>query len=270
MNPDWRSRYELAVEAADKAAQIALGFFPAGDPADFARHIEWKLDRSPVTAADRAAEAFLRNRIINAFPNDGFLGEEYGEKPGDSGFRWIVDPIDGTRNFIRGMPLWGTLVGLEYRGEAIAGAAVMPALGYTYRALRGDGAFRDERRLHVSETAALDEAILFCSSLSGFFKAGTRGDASGLARRTQRQRAFGDFYGFVLVAQGSADVMVEQAMHVWDMAAVAPIIEEAGGRFTDWDGRPTIHRPDVVASNGRLHDETLADPERVQTLPSRG
>ena len=257
MNPDWRTRYELAVEAAERAGEIARGYFPDGDAADFAARAEWKLDRSPVTAGDRAAEAFLRNRIINAFPNDAFLGEEYGEKPGNSGFRWMVDPIDGTRNFMRGMPLWGTLVGVEYRGEAIAGAAVMPSLGHSYRALRGDGAFRDGRRLRVSDTAALDDAILALSSLSGFFKAGREAQLMELARRTQRQRAFGNFYGFVLVAEGAADVMVEQGLHVWDVAAVAPIIEEAGGRFTDWDGRPTIHRPDVVASNGRLHDETL-------------
>ncbi|HKI32059.1 MAG TPA: inositol monophosphatase family protein [Gemmataceae bacterium] len=257
MNPDWRARYDLAVEAAEKAAQIAQGYFPEGDPADFAARVEWKLDRSPVTAGDRAAEAFLRNRIINAFPRDGFLGEEYGEKPGDSGFRWVVDPIDGTRNFMRGMALWGTLVGVEHRGEAIAGAAVMPSLGHTWRALRGDGAFRDGRRLRVSDTASLDDAVLACSSLSGFFKAGREAQFLELARRTQRQRAFGHFYGFVLVADGAIDVMVEHGLHVWDVAAVAPIIEEAGGRFTDWDGRATIHRTDVVASNGRLHDETL-------------
>ncbi len=257
MNPDWRIRYELAVEAADKAAQIAQGFFPAGDPADFAAHIEWKLDHSPVTAGDRAVEAFLRNRIINAFPQDAFLGEEYGEKPGDSGYRWVVDPIDGTRNFMRGMPLWGTLVGLEYRGEAIAGAAVMPALGYHYRALRGDGAFRNDRQLRVSDTAILGEAVLACSSMSGFIKAGREAALLELARQTQRQRAFGNFYGMILIAEGAADVFVDQGMHIWDVAAVAPIIEEAGGRFTDWQGRATIDRPDVVASNGRLHDEVL-------------
>jgi histidinol-phosphatase len=257
MNPDWRARYELAVEAAERAAEIARGYFPDGDPADFAAGVEWNMDRSPVTAGDRAAEAFLRNRIINAFPNDAFLGEEYGEKPGNSGFRWMVDPIDGTRNFMRGMPLWGTLVGVEYRGEAIAGAAVMPSLGYIYRALRGEGAFRNGRRLRVSDAASLDDAILVCSSLSGFFKAGRETQFMELARQTQRQRAFGNFYGFVQIADGTADVMVEQGMHVWDIAAVAPIIEEAGGRFTDWDGRATVHRPDVVASNGKLHDAAL-------------
>jgi histidinol-phosphatase len=257
MNLDWRARYDLAIEAAQSAAAVAAGYFPEGDPADFADRIEWKLDRSPVTAGDRAAEAFLRNRIINAFPDDAFLGEEYGEKPGNSGYRWVVDPIDGTRNFMRGMPLWGTLVGVDYRGETVAGVAVMPALGHTYRALRGDGAFRNDRRLRVSDTATLDGAVLACSSLSGFFKAGREAGFLELARRTQRQRAFGNFYGFVMVAEGAIDVMVEHGLHVWDVAAVAPIIEEAGGRFTDWDGRPTVARPDVLASNGWLHEETL-------------
>jgi histidinol-phosphatase len=257
MSPDWRARYELAVEAAERAGQIARGYFPEGDPAEFAASVEWKGDRSPVTAGDRAAEAFLRNRLINAFPGDGFLGEEFGEKPGDSGYRWVVDPIDGTRNFMRGLPLWGTLVGLEYRGEAIAGAAVMPSLGQSYRALRGDGAYRDGRRLHVSTTAALADAILLCSSLSGFFDAGREAEFLELARRTQRHRAFGNFYGFVLVAEGAGDLMVEQGLHVWDVTAVAPIIEEAGGRFTDWDGTATTHRPDVLASNGKLHDKAL-------------
>jgi histidinol-phosphatase len=257
MNPEWRARYEVAVESAEQAAQIAAGYFPDGDPAEFAAHIEWKSDRSPVTAADRAAEAFLRNRIINAFPDDAFLGEEYGEKPGDSGFRWIVDPIDGTRNFMRGMPLWGTLVGVEHRGEAVAGAAVLPALGHTYRALRGDGAYRNSRRLRVSDAASLDDAILVCSTLSGFTKVGRESQFLKLVHRTQRQRAFGNFYGFALVAEGAAEIMVEPGLHVWDVAAVAPIIEEAGGRFTDWQGRPTIHQPDVLASNGRLHDEAL-------------
>src|SRR5947209_5985497 len=209
MNPDWRARYELAVEAAERAGEIARGYFPEGDPADFAAHVEWKPDRSPVTAGDRAAEAFLRNRLINAFPADGFLGEEYGEKPGDSGFRWVVDPIDGTRNFMRGLPLWGTLVGVEYRGEAVAGAAVMPALGHTYRALRGDGAFRNGRRLRVSDAATLDDAILVCSSLSGFAKVGREAQFLELVHRTQRQRAFGNFYGFVLIAEGAAEIMAE-------------------------------------------------------------
>jgi histidinol-phosphatase len=251
MNPDWRARYEVAVEAARQAAALALRYFDAG------LAVEWKQDQSPVTVADREAEAQLRTTLLGRFPQDGFLGEESGERPGSSGFRWIIDPIDGTRNFVRGIPIWGTLVGLEYRDELIAGVCEVPTLGQTFRALRGDGAYRGERRLHVSDVAALDEAILFYSSLSWFVRAGRQEQFLDLAARTQRQRGFGDFYGFVLVAQGSGEMMVEHGVHSWDVAALMPILEEAGGRLTDWDGTRTIHRPDVIASNGRLHDVTL-------------
>src|SRR5262245_24521493 len=133
MNPEFSSRYEFAVAAAQEAGRVARRFFPDTTSAEFARHVEWKDDNSPVTVADRAAEACLREAIRAKFPSDGFLGEESGELPGTSGFRWIIDPIDGTRSFVRGIPLWATLVGLECRGESIAGVVVEPALGNTYR-----------------------------------------------------------------------------------------------------------------------------------------
>jgi histidinol-phosphatase len=251
MNPDWRARYDLAVEAARKAGRLALAYFDTG------LAVEWKGDQSPVTVADREAEALLRTTLLGAFPHDGFLGEESGSAPGSSGFRWIIDPIDGTRNYVRGIPIWGTLVGLEYRDEQIAGVAEVPALGQTYRALRGDGAYRGERRIRVSDVAELGEAIVFYSSLSWFVRAGKQREFLELTARTQRQRGFGDFYGFVLVAQGSGELMAEHGVHSWDVAAIKPLVEEAGGRFTDWDGTPTIHRTDVIASNGRLHEEAL-------------
>jgi histidinol-phosphatase len=251
LNPEWRSRYETAVEAARRAGQIALGYFDAG------LTIEWKQDRSPVTVADREAEQLLRTTLHAAFPDDGFLGEEFGDTPGPSGYRWILDPIDGTRNYVRGIPIWGTLVGLEYKGEPIAGVVEVPALGQAWRALRGDGAYRGSRRIRVSDVADLGTATMFYTSLKYFVQAGRQDVILELVRRTQTQRGFGDFYGHVLVAQGSGDFMVEHGVHVWDVAAIKPIIEEAGGRFTDWDGTATIHRPDVVISNGRLHDEVL-------------
>ncbi|HYT91722.1 MAG TPA: inositol monophosphatase family protein [Gemmataceae bacterium] len=252
MNPEWRARYELAVEAAQQAGQLALRYY------DTDVTVEWKHDKSPVTVADREAEALLRSTLLRAFPQDGFLGEESGDTPGASGFRWIIDPVDGTRSFVRGVPLWATLVGLEYKGEQIAGVAVVPALGNTYRALRGDGAYRDGRRIHVSDVGTLAEAHLFYSSISWFVKAGCQDAFLKLAAQTQRQRGYGDFYGFVLVAQGSGDVMFEHGCHAWDLAALQVIVEEAGGRMTAWDGKPDIHRPDVIASNGKLHDTILA------------
>jgi histidinol-phosphatase len=251
MNPDFRNRYELAIEAAGKAGRLALGYFDK----DVA--VEWKADESPVTRADREAESFLRETIGKVFPRDGFLGEEHGEQPGSSGFRWVIDPIDGTRSFVRGVPIWGTLVGLEYKNEQILGVVEVPALRLTYRALRGDGAYRGDRRLRVSEVASLGEAHLFYSSISWFVKAGRRDAFLELASRTQRQRGFGDFYGFVLVAQGSGELMIEAGVHPWDLAALTPIVEEAGGRFSDWDGNRTIDHPNVIVSNGRLHDAAL-------------
>jgi histidinol-phosphatase len=252
MNPEWRARYETAVEAARRAGQVALRYFDAG------LAVEWKSDHSPVTAADREAEQVLRTTLLAAFPGDGFLGEEYGDTPGTSGFRWVLDPIDGTRSFVRGIPLWATLVGLDYRDEPIAGVVEVPALGHTYRALRGDGAYRNARRLRVSDVGDLADAMVFYSGLSMFTKAGRQEGFLELSRRTQRQRGFGDFYGFVLVAQGSGELMVDYGVHPWDVAAIQPLVEEAGGRFSDWDGTPTIHRTDVLVSNGKLHDEALA------------
>lgn len=248
MNADWRNRYELALTAAQQAGHFALGYF------DQNVAVEWKADKSPVTLADRGAEELLRKILLDKFPDDAFLGEEFGEKPGTSGFRWIIDPIDGTRSFVRGVPIWATLVGLEYRGEQIAGVAFLPAMNQTYRALRGDGAFREERPLHVSTVDNLAEAHLFYSSISWFAKVGKADAFLELVRRTQRQRGFGDFYGFLLVAQGSGDLMVEHGVHAWDLAALKPIVLEAGGLMTDWNGGGDIFRPDVLASNGKLHE----------------
>jgi histidinol-phosphatase len=251
VNPEWRSRYEFAVEAARKAAQIALGYFEAD------LTVEWKHDQTPVTIADRETEGFLRSRIQERFPGDGFLGEEFGDTPGSSGFRWVLDPIDGTPSFVRGIPIWATLIALEYKGEQIAGIAEAPAIGQTYRALRGHGAFRNDRRICVSQVATLSKAQIFYSSLAWFIKAGSRDAFLNLVSQTDRQRGFGDFYGFVLVAQGAGELMVEYGVHAWDVAGLKVIVEEAGGRYSDWQGKPDIYRPDVIVSNGKLHDEAL-------------
>ena len=251
MNPEWKSRYNLAVDAVEKAGAIAMSYFGKGV------EIQTKADESPVTIADQNAEKLLRETFLGQFPNDGFLGEEFGDTQGSSGFRWIIDPIDGTRSFVRGVPLWATLVGLEYQGDQIAGVAYLPALKQTYRALRGDGAFRDDRPIHVSRVDRLEEAHLFYSSISWFIKGGCERQFLELVKRTQRQRGYGDFYGFVLVAQGSGDIMVEHGVHAWDLAALKPIVEEAGGKLTDWQGGGDITHPDVVATNGLLHATAL-------------
>ncbi|HLW65035.1 MAG TPA: inositol monophosphatase family protein [Gemmataceae bacterium] len=253
MNADWRTRYDMAIEAARKAGQHALSYFDRGVS------VEWKTDRSPVTVADRESETILRETLLGAFPNDSFLGEEFGNQPGTSGYRWIIDPVDGTRSFVRNIPLWATLVALEYKGEPIAGVAYMPALGgVTYRGLRGDGVYRDERRIRVSDVSTLAESFLFYSSVSWFVKAGMSDRFLKLAAQTQRQRGYGDFYGFVLLAQGSGEIMAEHGVHVWDVAGLQVLVEEAGGKFTNWKGERDIHSPDVIASNGKLHDVALA------------
>jgi len=246
-----RDRYQLALDATREAGQFALGYF------DQNVAVEWKDDRSPVTVADRGAEEMLRKTLLGKFPDDGFLGEEFGAHAGTSGYRWIIDPIDGTRSFVRGVPIWATLVGLEYKGELLAGITYMPALDQTYRALRGDGAFRNDRPIHVSKVDTLKEAHLFYSSVTWFTRAGREKTFLHLAQQTQRQRGFGDFYGFVLVAQGAGDIMMEHGVHAWDLGGIVPIVEEAGGKITTWDGKKDIEKPDVLCTNGLLHEEVM-------------
>jgi histidinol-phosphatase len=258
MNADFKSRYDLAIRTAQEAGRLALKYFPDIDSAAFADQVIWKSDNSPVTIADRSAEQLLRDMLLAAYPDDGFLGEEFGDRAGTSGYRWIVDPIDGTRNFVRGIPHWATLVGLEYHNEVIAGVAVEPVPNMTYRALRGDGAYRNDRRIHVSPVNRLEDSTMFYSSLSWFMRAGKQDEFIKLAKRAQRQRGFGDYYGHILVAQGSGEFMVEHGLHAWDVAAIKPIVEEAGGRFSNWAGETSIHAPDCVTSNGVLHELVLA------------
>lgn len=251
MKYEWRSRYEEGVLAAQAAGEVALKYFDTGVA------VETKPDRSPVTIADRSAEKALREYLLRHFPDDGYLGEELGDTPGTTGFRWIIDPIDGTRSFVRNIPVWATLVGLEDRGEMVAGICYVPTWKQTYRALRGDGTYRDDRRIHVSDVSDIEKALVSYTSF-GFFKAADRHQTfTNLLAKTERSRGYADFYGFVLVAQGSVDLMVEHGVHVWDVAGLKVLVEEAGGRFTDWDGGPSIDRPDVVASNGLIHDAAL-------------
>jgi histidinol-phosphatase len=252
MNPEWRSRYEVMVEAARSAGQVALSYF------DNNVVVEWKQDQSPVTVADRAAEQKLRALIAASFPGDGFLGEEFGHTPGATGYRWIIDPIDGTRCFVRNIPHWATLVGLEYRGEMIAGVSYAPADNQLFRALRGDGTYKNDRRVRVSAVASLDQSLACYSGVQYFQKGGLESQFLSLMRGVDRARGFGDYYGFVLVAQGSCDLMVDYGVHIWDIAGLKVIVEEAGGKFTDWDGGADLERPDCLASNGQVHQATLA------------
>jgi histidinol-phosphatase len=252
MSSDFRPRYDAAIEAARGAGRIARQVFEG----DFG--FELKADLSPVTVADRNAERHIRDALTRHFPGDGFLGEEFGDEPSTTGFRWVIDPIDGTKSFIRKVPLWGTLVGLEYRGELVAGVAYVPMLDQMYHALRGHGAYRDGTRIRVSDVTKLADAHMCYSSVSWFTTANKERAFLDLAAGVSRSRGFGDFYGFCLVAQGSFDFMIDTGVHAWDIAALIPIVEEAGGRMTDWDDRIDLDRPDTLASNGKLHATVLA------------
>jgi histidinol phosphatase-like enzyme (inositol monophosphatase family) len=255
---DINARLELAVEAAREAGRITLEYFRRED-----LQVERKGDDSPVTVADRKAEEHLRGRIAEAFSTDGILGEEFGEQPGTSGYRWILDPIDGTKSFIHGVPLYGTLVGIEEDGEPAAGVILIPALAECVYAARGQGAWYElgdapRRPARVSQCARLDEALFLTSEVAGFDEVGRRDAYDRLQAATRLARTWGDCYGYLLVATGRAELMVDPIVNVWDAAAVLPVIEESGGRFADWQGRPTIHSGQCLATTPELYDEVLA------------
>jgi histidinol-phosphatase len=214
-----------------------------------------KLDGSPVTRFDRAAEAEIRGVIGRSFPEHVVLGEEGGRTGTDERYRWIVDPIDGTKSFVRGVPLYAVLVGVEVEGRPSVGVIHLPPLGETVSAAIGHGCRWNARRAHVSTTARLSEATLLVTSVRGIERRGI--PFRRLSEATQTQRGWGDGYGYALVATGRADAMVDADVHVWDVAPLLPILQEAGGRFTDWRGRATIEGRDAVGSNGRIHDSLL-------------
>ena len=221
--------------------------------------VETKPDLTPVTEADRAAEHAVRDRLARARPGDAVLGEEMGDAPAGAARRWIVDPIDGTKGYARGLPVWATLLALEVAGELVLGVVSAPALGTRWWARRGGGAFRDGELVRVSEVARIEDAQLSYSEVQPFVAAGIGDEFLALARRCWRARAFGDFWSHVLVADGSVDVSAEVGgLALWDVAALLPIVEEAGGRLTDLAGVARADGGDVVATNGRLHADVLA------------
>ena len=214
--------------------------------------VEIKGDGSPVTVADRAAETVARDWIRTHFPNDGILGEEFGLEKPDARRRWILDPIDGTKSFIHGVPLWGTLVAIVEGETVLAGAVYAPATQELVAAAPGEGAWFNGRRTHVSTTASLDSATLLTTDARFPGRPTRQQRWDTLARATRIVRTWGDCYGYLLVATGRADIMVDDRMNPWDAAAVQVVIEEAGGRFTDFRGRPTAFGGDSIATNADL------------------
>lgn len=254
---------DLALELAELADQITMSRYRADD-----LQVETKPDRTPVTEADHAVEEALRRRLAQARPQDAVVGEEMGETAGASaGRRWIIDPIDGTKSYLRGMPIWATLIALELDGEVELGVASMPALGHRWSGARGRGAFCDGRRIHVSGVSDLADAQLCWSDVAAWDEVGRLDAFIRLARACWRSRGVGDAWQYMLVAEGAADIALDPSVTLWDLAAVKIIVEEAGGAFTDLSGVMTAAGGSGLATNGLLHQTVL---EYVGTSPVGG
>ena len=220
--------------------------------------VSTKPDLTPVTEADRTVEQAIRAGITRARPDHGVLGEEFPEVRRQGGWRWILDPIDGTKNYVRGIPVWATCIALQHDDEVVVGVVSAPALGRRWWAVRGQGAFADGQPIQVSAVADLADAQLSYDSVTSFEAYGLGDQFLGLARRCWRTRGLGDFWSHVLVAEGAVDVAAEPEVSLWDVAAVQVIVEEAGGRFTDLGGAARPDGGSAVSTNGLLHDEVLA------------
>ena len=253
---------ELAHAACDEADELARGAFRRD------LEISTKPDRTFVTQTDTAIERAIRARIAATHPDHGLVGEEYGTEAADASTRWYIDPIDGTHNFIRGVPLFGTLLAVERDGELQAAVLSAPALHERWWARRGGGAWArgldDDapRRLHVSRVSSLADAQVFHGSGHEIEASGRAPGFRALLGDVWRERGFGDFWGYVLLAEGAAEAMVEVGLSSWDAAAPMVLVEEAGGQATDFDGRRRIDSGEFVVSNGLLHDIVL---ERLRT-----
>ncbi|MFF2270992.1 histidinol-phosphatase [Agromyces sp. NPDC058136] len=248
----------LALELADLADTVALARFRAADLT-----VSTKPDRTFVTEADLAVERAIRERLAEARPADGILGEEFGTE-GDATRQWIIDPIDGTSNFMRGVPVWGALISLAVDGVPVVGVASAPALGRRWWAATGGGAFTTDapgaapRSISVSSVAELGDASLSFQSIAQWREAGRLDALLGLAEQVWRDRAYGDLWSYMLLAEGLLDITAEFDVKPYDLAALVPIVEEAGGRFTSISGEPGPWHGDALATNGVLHDAVLA------------
>jgi histidinol-phosphatase len=249
----------LAHRLADAADALSTARFRALD-----LRVESKPDLTPVSDADTAVEREIRALLAEHRPDDGLLGEEYGATPAAGSRQWVVDPIDGTKNFVRGVPIWATLIALLEDGRPVAGLVSAPALGRRWWAAQGTGAYAGPdaahgTRIRASAVNRLADASLCYSSLEGWEETGRLDAVLQLMRDTWRSRAYGDFYGYMLLAEGALDVMIEPELSLWDVAALVPIVTEAGGTITDLAGRPAPAGGDnsTLASNGALHADVL-------------
>lgn len=246
-----------AIEAAKAAGEIALHYFRTN------LTVETKADRTPVTRADRECEARIIEILSARFPDHGFLGEELGERPGKTNTRWIIDPIDGTKNFIRGIPFFATLIALEEAGEITTGVMYAPAIEDLLYAQKGQGAFvqttsENDRQVRVSDVVDLSDAMLIHGGLNDLKTRPCWQPFLSLVDATSRQRGFGDALGHSIVISGQAEVTLEPEIKPWDVAPTKILVTEAGGRYSDFAGNPSIYTGTAVISNGRVHDEVIA------------
>jgi histidinol-phosphatase len=258
MSEHFANELALAIRLANEADAIALDRFRALDLV-----IDTKPDLTPVSDADRAVEAALRSGLTAERPDDAILGEEFGTS-GQAARRWILDPIDGTKNYVRGVPVWATLIALAIHSEVVVGLVSAPALGMRWWASKGSGAWASQagqppRRLTTSNVARLsDSSVSYSDVAGGEWTASDRYERfSALLRQSWRTRAYGDFWSHTLVAEGAVDVAVEPVLSQWDIAALIPIVTEAGGTITGIDGSPALTAGSGLSTNGRLHDQTV-------------
>jgi myo-inositol-1(or 4)-monophosphatase len=254
-----REYLDFAIDAAFQAGRLVLAHYQTRV------EVERKPDLSPVTAADRAGEALLRRLIERRFPRHAILGEEMGEVSSDSRHRWILDPIDGTRSFVRGVPLFGVLVALEVEREPLVGVCYLPALDEMVAAGSGEGCRWNGRPARTSSVESLSSALVSLTE-PGSLERDPRGFWERLRKEAGAVRGYGDCYGHVLVATGRCEIMLDPVMNLWDCAALLPIVEEAGGSFTDWSGRRCIDGGSAISTNGPLLSSLLA---LMEESPSR-
>ncbi len=254
-------RLKFAVEIAREAGNLTLKYFRRED-----LQVDRKADESPVTIADRSAEELLRARIAKHFSGDGIIGEEFGEESGNSGYQWILDPIDGTKSYIHGVPLYTTLVAVLRDGEPIAGVIHAPAVGEMVYAAKGAGCWYlgkagdGPRAARVSGVKDLRESLLLTTEIASFTKHRKKDAVEAflqLQSAARLSRTWGDGYGYMMVAIGRAEIMIDPIVNIWDAAPLQTVIDEAGGQFTDWKGKSTVHAGEAVATNGCVTEEVL-------------
>jgi histidinol-phosphatase len=257
MQDTMESRYADAQLWAREAGRITLKYFQ-----DETLQVDRKGDDSPVTAGDRDSETYLREMILDKYPRDSIVGEEFGEHQGESDFRWILDPIDGTKSFIHGVPLYGTLVGVECEGRPEIGVIEIPGLDERVHAMRGGGAWlqrgnAEATRASVSGVKELSQAMLVTTGSRSFASRDAAAVYDRLDASVRLTRTWGDCYGYLLVAVGRADIMIDPYLNVWDAAAVAPVLNEAGGEFVDWRGEASIRGGDGIGANRELLEQVV-------------